>query len=68
MTEGWRDRQMLMLGKPVNEATDEAANALYEQGFLVNLQATVISRPGINLTEAGRDQLAEWDRLAAGAQ
>lgn len=68
MTEGWRDRQVLMLGKPVNEATDEAANALYGQRFLVNLPATVISRPGINLTEAGRDQLAEWDRLAAGAQ
>lgn len=68
MGEGWRDRQMLMLGKPVNEATDAAANALYEQGFLVNLPGNMISHGGISLTEAGRDQLAEWDRLAAGAQ
>lgn len=68
MTEGWRDRQMLMLGKPVNEATDEAANALHEQGFLANFPGTVISHGGIVLTDAGRDQLAEWDRLAAGVQ
>lgn len=68
MTEGWRDRQVLMLGKPVNEATDEAANLLYEQGFLVNLPGNMISHGGINLTDAGRDQLAEWDRLAAGVQ
>lgn len=68
MTDDWRNRRVMLSGKRVNDEVEMAANTLYAQGLVFQPAPGLMGPPvgAIRVTQAGKDQLVEWDTQAAG--